>query len=70
MKGNCKVNYVIKCDTTRPLPKKHILDLQRESGRNVFIIINYPLNKRKTPIRQHVQVTRGNLKRFQIKHLT
>ena len=36
MKGNCKVNYVIKCDTTRPLPKKHILDLQRESGRNVL----------------------------------
>ena len=31
--GNCQVNDVVyKCDITRPLPKKYILDLQRENG--------------------------------------
>ena len=71
MEGNCQVNFLVyKCDVTRPLPKKRLLDLQRESERNDFITLNYHLNKRNTPIRQHFQVTCGTLKRFQIKHLT
>ena len=33
IEGNYQVNDVVyKCDITRPLPKKYILDLQRENG--------------------------------------
>ena len=34
MEGNSQVNDVVyKCDIIRPLPKKCILNLQRENGR-------------------------------------
>ena len=52
LEGNCQVNNVVyKCDVTRPLPKKCILDLQRENGRAVSITIIYHLNTRDIPIR-------------------
>ena len=58
MEGNCLVNDVVyKCDVTRPLPKKCILDLQRENRRAVSITTSYHLNTRDIPIRQHFQVT-------------
>ena len=51
--GNCQVNDVVyKCDITRPLPKKYILDLQRENGWASSITINYQLNTRDIPVRQ------------------
>ena len=64
LEGNCQVNNVVyKCDVTRPLPKKCILDLQRENGRAVSITIIYHLNTRDIPIRQRFQVTQTpNLK--------
>ena len=38
--GNCQDNDVgYKCDATRSLPKKSILDLRRENGRAVSIIL-------------------------------
>ena len=70
MERNCQLYFVVfKCEVTRSLPKKRLLDLQREKGRNVFITINYHLNNRNTPIRRHFQVTCAILKRFPIKHL-
>ena len=58
--GNCLVNDVVyKCDVTRPLPKKCILDLKRENGRAISITTSYHLNTRDIPIRQHFQVTCG-----------
>ena len=55
MEGNCLVNNVVyKCDVTRPLLKrKCILDLKRENGKVASITINYQVNTRDTPIRQH-----------------
>ena len=47
MGGNCQVNDAVrKCEVTRSLPKNPILDLQMESGKNVFITINDHLNTR------------------------
>ena len=60
MERNCKAKDVVyKCDVTRPLPKKCILELQRENGRAVSITTIYHLNARDIPIRQHFQVTCG-----------
>ena len=54
MEGNCQVNdAVYKCDVTRSLPKKSILDLQRENGRAVSI------TTRDIPIRQYFQIICG-----------
>ena len=47
-----------------------ILDLQRKNGRAVPITASYQLNARDIPIRKHFQVTFGNWKVFQLKHLT
>ena len=60
MEGNCLVsNVVYKCDATRPLPKKCILDLQNENGRAVSITTTFHLNTRDILMRQHFQVTCG-----------
>ena len=54
IEGNCQVKDIVyKCDVTRPLPKKCILDFQRENGGAVSITTSYYLNKRDVPIRQH-----------------
>ena len=56
MEGNCQVNNVVyKCDVTRPLPKKCILEFQRENRRAVSIATSYHLNTRDIPARQHWQ---------------
>ena len=61
MEENCKVNDVVyKCDITTPLPKKCILDLQRENGRAASRTTSYHLNTIDCPIRQHFEVTGGN----------
>ena len=52
-------DVVYKCDVTRPLPKKFILDLQKKNGRAASITARYHLNTRDIPIRQHFQVTCG-----------
>ena len=60
MEGNYLVNNVVyKCDVTRPLPKKCILDLQNENGRAVSITTTFHLNTRDIPMRQYFQVTCG-----------
>ena len=42
LEGNCHVKDVVyKCDVTRPLLKKCILDLRRENGRLAFITMTY-----------------------------
>ena len=71
LEGNCHVKDVVyKCDVTRPLLKKCILDLQRENGRLAFIAMNYHLDTRGIPTRQHFQVTCGTWQEFQVEHLT
>ena len=71
LEGNYHVKDVFyKCDVTRPLLKKCILDLQRENGRLAFIAMNYHLDTRGIPTRQHFQVTCGTWQEIQMKHLT
>ena len=51
MDSNCQVNDIVnKCDRKRPLPKKCILDLQRDNGRVTSITINYHLDTIGIPI--------------------
>ena len=58
MEGNCQVNDVAyKCDLTRPLPKKCVLNLQSQNGRATSINTSSHLNTSDIPIRQHFQVT-------------
>ena len=60
MEGNCQGNDVVyKCDITRPLPKKYILDLYREDGKAISITISYHLNTIDIKKRLHFQVTCG-----------
>ena len=60
MEGNCQVNEVVyKCDVTRPLPKKWILQLHRENETAISITASYHLNPRDIPIRQHFHVICG-----------
>ena len=60
MEGNDQINDVVyKYDLTITLPKKFILDLEMESGRNVFINLNYHLSARNILLRRHIQVSCG-----------
>ena len=62
---------VYNCNLPRLWPKKKfILDLQKESGRNVFITVYYHLNARYIPARQHFKVKCSIWKRFSVKHIT
>ena len=55
MEGNCQNNDTdYTCDLTKPLPKKRVLNLQRDNGRAVSITTSHYLNTRNLPMRQHV----------------
>ena len=55
MEGNCQNNDIdYTCDLTKPLPKKRVLNLQRDNGRAVSITTSHYLNTRNLPMRQHV----------------